>query len=100
MAGSPTAPGGAVPGASMVSVPSTSHCGPGDVAVVPALEDCNPDLLWGLVTVCRSGGGGVVVWDAEDGGAEGGVAGCCGGLFPLLRAVRVRWVVLLRWGPS
>ena len=31
--GSPTAPGGAVPGASMVSVPLTSHCGPGDVAV-------------------------------------------------------------------
>ena len=31
--GSPTAPGGAVPGASMVSVPWTSHCGPGDVAV-------------------------------------------------------------------
>ena len=24
----------------------------------------------------------------------------CGGLFPLLRVVRVRWVVLLRWGSS
>ena len=31
--GSPTAPGGAVPGASMVSVPLTSHCGPRDAAV-------------------------------------------------------------------
>ena len=31
--GSPTAPGGAAPGASMVSVPLTSHCGPGDVAL-------------------------------------------------------------------
>ena len=26
--------------------------------VVPALEDCNPDLWRGVVTVCRSGGGG------------------------------------------
>ena len=31
--GSPTAPGGAAPGASMVLVRLTSHCGPGDVAV-------------------------------------------------------------------
>ena len=31
--GSPTAPGGAATGASMVSVPLRSHCGPGDVAV-------------------------------------------------------------------
>ena len=31
--GSPIAPGGAVPGASMVSVPLTSHCGLGDVAL-------------------------------------------------------------------
>ena len=30
---SPTAPGWAAPGASMVLVPFTSHCGPGDVAV-------------------------------------------------------------------
>ena len=67
--------------------------------VVPALEDCNPELRRGVVTVCRWGGG-VVVWGAEAGGAEGGVAGLCGGLFPLLRAVWVRWVVLLRWGPS
>ena len=65
--------------------------------VVPALEDCNPDLGQGVVTVCRWGGG-VVVLGAEAGGAEGGVAGWCDGLFPLLRAVRVRWVVLLRWG--
>ena len=67
--------------------------------VVPAHEDCNPDLLRGVVTVCRCGGE-VVVWGAEAGGAEGGVSGWCGGLFPLLRTVRVRWVVLLRWGPS
>ena len=31
--GSPTAPGGATPGASMVSVALRSHCGPVDVAV-------------------------------------------------------------------
>ena len=67
--------------------------------VVPALEDCNPDLRRGLVTVCRWGGE-VVVWGAEAGSAEGGVAGWCAGLFPLLRAVRVCWVVLLRSGPS
>ena len=67
--------------------------------VVPALEDCNPDLRRGVVTVCRWGEE-VIVWGAEAGGAEGGVPGWCGGLFPLLRAVRVRWVVLLRWGPS
>ena len=66
--------------------------------VVPALEDCNPDLRrgWSLSV----GGGGVVVWGAEAGCAEGGGAGWCGGLFSLLRAVRVRWVVPLRWGPS
>ena len=67
--------------------------------VVPALEDCSPDLRRGVVTVCRWGGG-VVVWGAEAGGAEGSVAGWCGGLFPLLRAVRVCWVVLLCWGPG
>ena len=33
LVGSPTAPGREVPGVSMVSVPLTSHCGPGDVAV-------------------------------------------------------------------
>ena len=42
--------------------------------VVAALEDCNPDLRPGLVTVCRWRGE-VVVWGAEAGGAEGGVAG-------------------------
>ena len=31
--------------------------------VVPAFEDCNPDLRWGVVTVCRWGGE-VVVWGA------------------------------------
>ena len=41
--------------------------------VVAALEDCNPDLRRGLVTVCRWEGA-VVVWGAEAGGAEGGVA--------------------------
>ena len=67
--------------------------------VVPALKDCTPDLRRGVVTVCWWGRE-VVVWGVEAGGAEGGVAGWCGGLFPLLRAVRVRWVVLLSWGPS
>ena len=67
--------------------------------VVPVLEDCNPDLRRGVVTVCRWGGE-VVVLGAEAGGAEGSVEGWCGGLFPLLRALRVRWVVRLRWGPS
>ena len=49
--------------------------------VVPALEDCNPDLRRGVVNVCRWGGevvvwgGEVVVWGAEAGGAEGRVAG-------------------------
>ena len=105
MVGSPTAPGGAVSGANMVSVPWMSHCGPGERSrsgyhvVVAALEDCNPDYRRGVVTVCRWGGE-VVVWGAEAGGAEGSVAVWCGGLFPLLRAVRVRWVARLRWGPS
>ena len=67
--------------------------------VVAALEDCNPDLRRGVVTVCRPGGE-VVVWGAEAGGAEGGVAVWRGGLFPLLQAVRVCWVVRLRSGPS
>ena len=67
--------------------------------VVPALEDCTPDVRRGLVTVCRWVRE-VVVWGAEAGGAEGEVAGWCGGLFPLLRVVGVRSVVLLRWGPS
>ena len=39
--------------------------------VVPALEDCNPDLRRGVVTVCRWGGE-VVVWGAEASGAEEG----------------------------
>ena len=51
--------------------------------VVAALEDCNPDLRRGVVTVCRWGGE-VVVRGAEAGGAEGGVAVGRGGLFPLL----------------
>ena len=67
--------------------------------VVSALEDCNPDLLRGVVTVCRWRGE-VVVWGAEAGGSEDGVAAWCSGLFPLLRAVRVCWVVRFRWGPS
>ena len=56
--------------------------------VVAALEDCNPDLRRGVVTV-RRWGGGVVVSGAQAGGAEGGVAVWCGGLFPLLWGVRV-----------
>ena len=52
--GSPTAPGGAAPGASMVSVPLTSRSG--YHVVVPALEDCNPEFRRGVVTVCRWGG--------------------------------------------
>ena len=66
--------------------------------VVAALEDCNPDLRWGVATVCRWGGE-VVVRGAEACGAEGGVAVGRGGLFPLLRVVRVRWVVRLCLGP-
>ena len=69
----------------------------GHNVVVSALEDCTPDLRGGVVTVCRWGRE-VVVWGAGAGGAEGGVAGWCGGLFPLLRVIRVRWVVLFRWG--
>ena len=65
--------------------------------VVPAPEDCTPDLRRGAITVCRWGRE-VVVWSAEAGSAEGGVAGWCGGLFPLLRLDRVCWVVVLRWG--
>ena len=64
-----------------------------------ALEDSTPDLRQGVITVCRWERE-VVVWGVEAGGVEGGVAGWCGGLFPLLRAVRVCWVVLPRWGPS
>ena len=67
--------------------------------VVLVLEDCTPDLRQGSVTVCRWGRE-VVVWGAEASGAEGGVAGWCRGLFPLLRVVRVCWVVPLRWGLS
>ena len=44
----------------------------GHYVVVQALEDCTPD--------CRRGRE-VVVWGAEAGGAEGSVAGWCGGLF-------------------
>ena len=65
--------------------------------VVPALGNCTSDLRRGVVTVRRSGRE-VVVWDADAGSAEGGVAGWCGGLFPLLRVVRVCWPVPLRWG--
>ena len=66
---------------------------------MPALEDCTRDLRRGVVAVCRRGRE-VVVWGAEVGGTEGGVAGWCGGLFPLFRVVPVCWVVLLRWGSS
>ena len=75
------------------------HSCSGHYIVVPALEDCTPDLRQGVVSVCRSERE-VVVWGAETGSAEGGVAGWCGGLFPLLRVVLVRLVVPLRWGLS
>ena len=52
----------------------------GHHVVPPVIEDCTPDLRRGLVTVCRLGRE-VIVWGAEAGGAEGGVAGWCGGLF-------------------
>ena len=71
----------------------------GHYVVVPTLEDCTPDLRRGVVTVCRWGRE-VVVGGAETGGVEGGVVGWCGGPFPLLRVVRVRWVVPLRRGSS
>ena len=74
-------------------------CCSGHYVVVPALEDCTPDLRRGLVAVCRWGRE-VVVWGAEDGGAEGHVAGWCGALFPLFWVVRVRWVVPVCWGSS
>ena len=75
------------------------RCCSGHYVVGPALEDCNPDLRRRLVAVCRWGRE-VVVWGAEAGGAEGGVAGWCGGLFPLLRVVWVCWVVVRRWSSS
>ena len=104
MVGSPTAPGGAslrgehgvCPLDDPLRAVGRSHSG--YHVVVAALEDCNPDLRRGVVTVCRWGGE-VVVRGAEAGGAEGGVAVGRGGLFPLLRVVRVRWVVRLRLGP-
>ena len=66
---------------------------------MPALEDCTPNFWWGSVAVCRWGGK-VVIGGTEAGGAEGGVAGWCGGLFPLFRMTRVCRVILLRWGSS
>ena len=71
----------------------------GHYVVVPALEDCTPDLQRGLVAVCRWWGK-VIVGGAEAGGAEHGVAIGCGGLFPMFRLVPVCRVVLLRWGSS
>ena len=53
----------------------------------------------GVVAVCRWAGE-VVVGGAEACGAEGGVAGWCGDLFPLFWVVRVCWVVPRRWGLS
>ena len=103
--GSPTAPGGAAPWGEHGVCPFDEPLRAGGRScsgyhvVVPALEDRTPDLRRGVVTVCRWGRE-IVVWAAEAGGAEGGVAGRCGGLFLLLQVVRVRWVVLLRWGPS
>ena len=75
------------------------RCCSGHYVVVPGLEDCNLDLRRGVVAVCLSGRE-VVVWGAEAGDAEGGVAGWCARLFPLFPVVQVRWVVVLRWGLS
>ena len=75
------------------------RCCSGHYVVVPALKDCNPDLRQGPVVVSRWGREAVVL-GAEAGGAEGGVAGWCAGLFPSFRVVRVRWVVVLCWGSS
>ena len=49
-------------------------CCVGHYVVVPAHEDCTPDLQRGVVAVCWWGGE-VVVGGAEAGGAKGGVAG-------------------------
>ena len=71
--------------------------------VVAALEDCNPDIRRGSVTVCRWGGE-VVVRGAEAGGADGrcrgwarwpvptarGGSGPLGGPSPLGTVVGVR----------
>ena len=75
------------------------RCCGGHYVVLPALEDCAPDLRRGVVGVCRRGGG-VVMGVAEAGSAERGVAGWCGDLFPLFRKVWVCRVFLLRWGSS
>ena len=75
------------------------RCRGGYYVVVPALEDCTRDLQPGSDAVCRKGEE-VVVGFADAGGAEGGVAGWCGGLFPLFWLVWVCSVVLLRWGSS
>ena len=61
------------------------RCCSGHYVVVPALEDCNADLRGGVVAVCQRGRE-VVVWGADAGCAEDGVAVWCGGLFPLFRA--------------
>ena len=57
-------------------------CCSGHYVVVPWPQDCTRDLLRGVVAVCRWGRE-VIVWGAEAGGAEGGVAVWCSGLFPL-----------------
>ena len=72
-------------------------CGSGHHVVVPASKDCTPDLQRGVASVCRPGRE-VVVWGAEAGGTDGGVAGWCCGLFSLFRVVGVCWVVLFTLG--
>ena len=74
-------------------------CRGGHYVIVPAFEDCAPDLWRGPVAVCRWGGE-VVVGGVESGCAEGRVAVWCCGLFPLFPVVWVCRVVLLRWGSS
>ena len=67
--------------------------------VVPALNDCTPDLRR-VSLADRRWGGEVVLGGVEAGGAAGGIAVWCGGALPLLWVVWVRRVVVLRWGPS
>ena len=75
------------------------YCYSGHYVVVPSLEECTPDFRWGVVADCRWGRE-VVVWGAEAGSAESGVAGWCSGLFPFFWVVQIRWLVPLRWGTS
>ena len=71
----------------------------GHYGIMPAFEDCTPDLRRGLLAVC-SFREEVVIGVMEAGGAEGGVAIRCGDLLPFFGVVWVDRVVLLRWASS